>query len=342
MGNNSSPGGRDPFFDTCKYLLIVLVIAGHVMDGYKHLYGWMEYLYSLIYLFHMPFFAFISGYFSKRLTARKLVSGSLLLAESFLILHTGFLCLYNRDWPEWHAVLSPWYAPWYLLSLIWWRCAAFLCLRLGRPAACLAIAAGIGLCSGFLYGVAEPTGFLALSRTCLFLPFFMAGLYTTPMHVQKLRRMSHLPFAVLALLTALSLVPVSGTGFNLIEYGGGFHWDTAGTAGALALFGGRLYFLSAAALLTLCLLNLLPSLRTCAGFGTKTMFFFSYHIFFVYLLNYRLRGLLHIAHPGWWYPLLGCVLTVLCLNLLSRIRLFTLLLNPVSSLASYLRRLKKA
>lgn len=328
---NNVQSGRDTFFDSCKYLLILLVIAGHIMESYKHLYGWMTNLYSFIYLFHMPFFAFISGYFSKRVTVRKEMKGTLLLLESFLILQTGFLLFYNKDWPEWRAVLSPWYAPWYLLSLVWWRWIAVICLRMNKPWLGMSLAVIIGIGSGLLSGHFKPTSFLSMARTCIFLPFFMAGLYMSHLQIQMIRRLNHLPFLALAGIIALSITLFRPEDLNPVEYGNGFKWGEVSLTTSLQLLGMRLYFFSSAALLIVSFLNLWPDLKRCAGFGAKTMFFFSYHIFFVLLFNYYLRRWLHIYHPGWWYPLTGFTLTVLCLNVLSRFPVFSKLLNPVSS-----------
>lgn len=336
MVNNLQTSGRDTFLDTCKYLLIILVIAGHFLESYKHLHWWMEYLYSFIYLFHMPFFVFISGYFSKHVTVKKLINSTFLLLETFIVLQVGFLWLRDDEWTEWRAIFSPWYAPWYLLSLIWWRWAAWFCLQINRPGICLSAAIIIGICSGFLNGNAEPTCFLALARTCIFLPFFIAGLYCTPERIRTIRQWSQLRMVIPLLIIVLSLTLFYGKEFNLIEYGNGFHWNEVSPVESLRLFGERLYFLLSASILIVCFLNLLPTLRSCSGFGSRTMFFFSYHIFFIILFNYNLRRWWHIAHPDWWYPLACIILTVICLNLLSRFTIFTRLLNPVTSLIRFL------
>lgn len=326
------------FFDTCKYLLIILVITGHVLDSYKHLHDWMGYIYSFIYLFHMPFFAFISGYFSKRLTVGKLIKSSLSLLESFVILQVGFLLLRNHEMPDLASIFSPWYAPWYLMSLIWWRWIAFACLKVKRPLVCIGIASSIGLFSGFLYGTIEPTSFLSMARTWTFLPFFIIGLYTTQSHICSIREWNHLPFYLIIVLVAVSLLFLNGDNLNFIEYGNGFHWKEVPEAESLWLFGGRSYFLVSALLLILCFLNLTPTLKICAGFGSKTMFFFSYHIFLLIFLNYYVRRWCHIVYSDWWYPLFSVIITVIILNLFSKFGLFTWLLNPVSFLITAIRR----
>lgn len=51
---------RNPYWDTLKGILIVLVVLGHTGTALG------EKILSVIYSFHMPLFLFISGYFSKR------------------------------------------------------------------------------------------------------------------------------------------------------------------------------------------------------------------------------------------------------------------------------------
>lgn len=289
----------------------------------------------------MPFFVFISGYFSQHITFNKLIRSTFLLLETFIILQIGFLLLRNETWPEWRAIFSPWYAPWYLLSLIWWRWTAYVCLKIQHPTLCLWIAIIIGLFSGFLNGATEPTSFLAMARTCLFLPFFIAGLYTTSDNIKKIRQQPHTPYVILCLIVAASLTFFSRNDFNLIEYGNGFHWNTIPHTESFILFGERIYFLLSATILIVCGLNSLPSWKVCAGFGAKTIFFFSYHIFFIIFFNYTLRRWIHFPHLDWWYPLSAIILTVFCLNFLSRFSIFTKLLNPINSLAGIIFKQKE-
>lgn len=60
---------RDIFYDIVKGIAIVLVVFGHCIqygsgEHYENARLFMdEWLYKLIYSFHMPLFALISGYF---------------------------------------------------------------------------------------------------------------------------------------------------------------------------------------------------------------------------------------------------------------------------------------
>lgn len=56
---------RDSQMDNIKAILLFLVALGHTLDVYKDVWNVNMYLMKYIYLFHMPLFAFITGYFTK-------------------------------------------------------------------------------------------------------------------------------------------------------------------------------------------------------------------------------------------------------------------------------------
>ena len=57
---------RDYYFDNLKAVLIFLVVLGHfLLPIYDD--AFLVVLKRLIYVFHMPLFVFVSGYFSKNI-----------------------------------------------------------------------------------------------------------------------------------------------------------------------------------------------------------------------------------------------------------------------------------
>lgn len=58
-------GKRTPFWDNARFACIVLVVLGHATQRLTYDSDIALGLYLLIYAFHMPAFAIISGYFSK-------------------------------------------------------------------------------------------------------------------------------------------------------------------------------------------------------------------------------------------------------------------------------------
>ena len=61
---------RVKFWDNIKGILIVLVVFGHFLYEFRSNLT-LELVTKVIYLFHMPAFVFLSGYFSKSENARK-------------------------------------------------------------------------------------------------------------------------------------------------------------------------------------------------------------------------------------------------------------------------------
>lgn len=54
--------GRDSYFDTLKWVLIVLVVYGHMISHCYYVGGSFSLaMYNTIYSFHMPLFVFLSG-----------------------------------------------------------------------------------------------------------------------------------------------------------------------------------------------------------------------------------------------------------------------------------------
>lgn len=62
---------RDSSFDILKGILILLVVFGHsICDTctYNHVDCWHEHVFNIVYLFHMPLFVFVSGYFANSIS----------------------------------------------------------------------------------------------------------------------------------------------------------------------------------------------------------------------------------------------------------------------------------
>ena len=84
---------RIAYWDTLKGGLMLLVVLGHFLYNFQEGHKFINYLVDSIYMFHMPVFVFISGYFSKSEHSRSkealmrlavaylLINGSLMLAQ---------------------------------------------------------------------------------------------------------------------------------------------------------------------------------------------------------------------------------------------------------------------
>lgn len=161
---------RQSRLDFLKLLLVLLVIAGHVIERYS--LGQGQVIYRWLYLFHMPAFIFLSGMFSHALLDAR--GGQRLLATVVLPLIVHQLALKGLDayWfnrPFALGLSVPYWALWYLMSLLLWR--LLLPLIMGTPHPLL-LAITLSLAAGWFkdFGYAW-----SLSRTLVYLPFFVAG-----------------------------------------------------------------------------------------------------------------------------------------------------------------------
>lgn len=170
---------RDSFFDNAKFILIFLVVFGHIISPYRTNDEWLVSIYHFIFIFHMPAFILLAGHFSTNFHKRgyytKIVTRLLI---PYLILQTIYTLFYSKLYASTEYSLqyfTPRWAMWFLLSMIAWKLMLPLFAKLkARYSVPLALALGMGI--GF-FDITER--FLSLDRTFYFFPFFLAGYYLT-------------------------------------------------------------------------------------------------------------------------------------------------------------------
>lgn len=162
---------RDNRFDNLKGLLIFLVVFGHSMEVFKSYDIISETLYMFIYMFHMPVFVFVSGYFSKNSSTSSAFTGILLpyilFNTVFNLITTVYLGI------ESFSFIVPAWALWYLLSLFFWK---IIIKDLAKVKYILWISIFIGVLAGLSSDFGST---LSLSRTIVFSPFFISGYLMT-------------------------------------------------------------------------------------------------------------------------------------------------------------------
>ncbi|MGW5681308.1 acyltransferase family protein [Nonomuraea sp. NPDC003754] len=267
---------RDPYFDNAKYLAIVLVVCGHMIEDLRD-DPIAHALYFYVYVFHMPLFITLSGYLSRNFTfssgkARKLIAT---LAVPYVLFELAYavprLLLYGKLEL---SLLDPYYLTWFLMSLFLWRLSTPVWQQLRRP---LAVALGLSLLSGTSALPDE----LSMNRTLGLLPFYVLGLMLRPEHVELLRRPSMRIVGAVTLAAglaaALLLHDVVPTEW--------IRWRHANTAiGVDDVTGSliRLGMLAAGAVLVAAFMAVTPRGRTWfSGLGAATMYAYLLHGFVV-------------------------------------------------------------
>ena len=174
VAEKASGRARDPFFDNAKFLAMVLVVVGHMIEPLRDVDA-ARTLYVTIYAFHMPVFILIAGYLSRRFTntprqAQRLIGGIVVPYIVFEISYEVILDLFRGDELKIN-LLNPSFAMWFLLALLVWRMSTPLWNTL-HPA----IAVGLATLISLLAPMTELPNTLDLSRMLGFLPFYVLGL----------------------------------------------------------------------------------------------------------------------------------------------------------------------
>ncbi len=159
---------RSAMIDNVRALLMTLVVVGHLLEMLP--FAGSDYLSAAIYAFHMPAYAFVGGLCFKR--------GRNVFREAVFpyILFQVVFCIGSVLHPETSGALqfaTPDRSLWYLVAYALWQMSAS-CLNLRGKWGVGAL--GVSLAAALLIGFDNSFGgYLALSRTICFFPFFLAG-----------------------------------------------------------------------------------------------------------------------------------------------------------------------
>ena len=168
-----NPNNRIYAIDTIKTLLIFLVVFGHCLE--INLEGNNKLIYCIIYIFHIPLFAFCSGYLFK-FDRKKIIIKILLPYFLFQTIYTIFNCIYLQDKSIVLNYTTPYWIMWYMMSLAFWGIfTIFFDTKNIKKEIIIVI---FTFLIGIIVGLDNSVGYyLSLSRTIVFLPFFILGFY---------------------------------------------------------------------------------------------------------------------------------------------------------------------
>ncbi|SNU02570.1 Fucose 4-O-acetylase [Ruaniaceae bacterium KH17] len=303
-GEGMSSKPRIALWDNARFLMLLLVVAGHMVESIRSEGLGPSWFYTFIYLFHMPVMMFIAGYFAHAEISWKAAYSVVQLLAAYLAweLIIGVVRYLLTGWtPSGHFLTTPSWAMWFLVSLASLKVLLPFVMYLRHP---LAISVIISLASGAFLDI--DTVF-SVSRTLGFLPFFVGG------YIAKVRGLltaewftapsARLRVAAGAILVAVGgvLVWVLSGGDSSAIYRWAFHrdnyWETTLSAesrieilpveeitesAALVVLNGVLVtalFLALAVLLGAAVLLLIPrSTSVMKGWGQNTLYIYLLHI----------------------------------------------------------------
>ena len=162
---------RIALWDNARFLAIVLVVLGHGLTKMVPQTPEAFVLYVSIYLFHIPLFVFLSGYFAKAdaPTLERIRGVMVDLLLPYVLLEIIWSAIHSVQAGEFlFNPLRPSWTLWFLLSLASWRILLPYLVQVPAP---LLVSVVIAALSG--YWSVDQT--LSISRTLAFLPFFVLG-----------------------------------------------------------------------------------------------------------------------------------------------------------------------
>ena len=163
---------RNYRMDNIRCILIFLVVFGHMLTWIPE----ADTPYRIIYLFHMPAFLFLTGFFS-HFNISKILTQLAYPYILFQILYLIYDTLVFRDAPIHEMVLqfsTPYWILWYLQAILFYRLLTPLLDKVPRwgRGAVFAGSIALALLSGF---VPEFGDFLTAGRGFAFLPVVLSG-----------------------------------------------------------------------------------------------------------------------------------------------------------------------
>ncbi|WLF70583.1 acyltransferase family protein [Clostridium septicum] len=195
---------RKYYFDNLKGFLIICVIIGNSLELANPTSVNVHTFILLLYIFHMPMFAFVSGYFSKisKRSTKERVIDTTKLYLSAQIFYTFFNFLILKKSSVRLELLMPQWTLWYLLSMIFWYIISDYILDYKKwlmGSVCLSLIIGLDGSIGTIASV---------SRTVFFLPFFIIGRTFKEDYIEKLKKHKS-KFVILTIVVLISLIKLS-------------------------------------------------------------------------------------------------------------------------------------
>lgn len=279
---------REPFFDNAKFILIVLVVFGHVIQPMIEDVRGVSALYQLIYVFHMPAMIVLSGYFQRGIhTVREGVQ----LAKKLLIPYLVFQVIYNGYYAIANvapvkSIADPHWSLWFMISLFSWNVLLTFFKRL-KPKTGLLLAVGLGLIVGFIEGIDHS---YSLSRTFVFFPFFLLGYHLDKDRLLSTFRFRKVGVMLSVLLAAWTVLYVFG------NFSSGWLFQSSSyQALGVPSFGVwyRLTYYLLATLFSFIIFSLIPKRRKrFTDLGQKSLYVYLLHGFFIQY--FRQSGMIQI------------------------------------------------
>ena len=234
--NKSSMFGKDRscYWDNIKGFLILLVVFAHILLQLQGLSDGINATVNYIYMFHMPAFVFVSGFFGK---GERAGSFEKIIKLVFLYFIFNSITLFFKYPEGYTSFVEPIFSYWYLIALIAWRITTPRIARF-KPLTVFIVLFTAALAAGFFPSI---DNHFAIARIIGFYPYYMAGYMLSEEKSSGLvirKYAERILLGVITLLCAVILAFVSreelglsGGALNMEAYA-----DTGDLLGRIALY----------------------------------------------------------------------------------------------------------
>lgn len=272
---------RNYLIDNLKVVLIFFVVFGHVIEYYIKDNSMLRIIYVFIYIFHMPLFVFISGYLSKNFYRMKRKAIRNLLIPYIIFNMIWYSAVYIGTKENMFSLLLPGWTLWYLLSLFFWRMFLKYIVKFKHV---LLFSFFIGVLVGLVPSVGS---ILSISRTIVFLPFFLLGYYTKEEHLARVKKFNK-PLAVIGILIflfwAIYIVKMDLFDYKFLYYSYSFSALEVSLISGIIL---RLISYIASIIFGICVISIVPDKKQIfSSLGKATMNIYVFHIYLVMLVYF--------------------------------------------------------
>ena len=269
------------FIDNVKFILIFLVVFGHLIERYIDTNNTLMGVYIFTYIFHMPLFIFISGFLSKNINKSKKVFLKNLLIPYIILDVIWYTLAYFYTGETNFPLLYPGWTLWFLLSLFFWRVSLKYLVR-------IKYILPLSFLLGLIVGLVSNGSILSFSRTIVFLPFFLLGYYADMEKLKKVNDKINIWIAILGVTLFVTLALFIADN-NVIDYKflyGSYSYSELGiNIWQGILYRSLLYISSIALSIFVC--AIIPSNKTFyTHLGKSTMYVYVFHIYIVLIIFY--------------------------------------------------------
>ncbi|MDU1903468.1 MAG: acyltransferase family protein [Dysgonomonas sp.] len=325
--------GEDKHLNSIKFVLISLVVYGHVNQYNLLNSDLVFFVFSYFSTFAMPLFIVISGFLSKKLNWKKYKRTALSLFLTYFVFQTIYyspaigdalfglnmnLTLMGGKFNIINYLLMPIGPLWFLLGLIVWR---FIVLLISKfkigPVVSFSVSILIALALGFVETLIPHT------KIFVFLPFFLAGYYCPKEFTQKLRTYNKISAVAILLLLLVLLHFFGGKDYLFSTYGDPPYLMYSSTFNGIAY---RLLFYPLALICSMAVFILTPDVFH--KWGGKSMDIYLLHPLFIYPIYYNILFSFHVT-PGIIGEILVTIAIITACLLISKIKITRYFLYPI-------------